>query len=53
MEGVHLGTDADAHPPRENTVFAEKLRKGVPKSASGVDLLASNESGARTGNNDD
>ena len=32
VEGVHLGTDADAHPPHENTVFAQKMWKGVPKT---------------------
>ena len=32
MEGVRHGTFADAHPPRENLVFTEKLWKGVPKS---------------------
>ena len=32
VEGVHLGTDADAHSPHENTVFAQKMWKGVPKT---------------------
>ena len=35
MEGVRHGTFADAHPPRENLVFTEKLWKGVPKSTPG------------------
>ena len=35
VEGVRHGTFADAHPPRENLVFTEKLWKGVPKSTPG------------------
>ena len=35
VEGVRHGTFADAHPPRENLVFSEKLWKGVPKSTPG------------------
>ena len=35
VEGVHLRPSPDAHPPRENLVFTEKLWKGVPKSTPG------------------
>ena len=37
-EGVRHGTFADAHPPRENLVFTEKLWKGVPKSPPGSSM---------------
>jgi len=32
VEGVHYGTHADAHPPRENAIFATKCWKVVQKS---------------------